>query len=249
MHRYGERSSIDIDLSMEADFENLAEAAHRLFRALRKRFDEAGCTLFDEEFAQKPDSRNNELEDFWGGYEIKFKLIERENSAILETHLDAARRQAIVVSPNQVRTFKMQISKFEYCKPKSRAELDGCQIYIYTPAMIVLEKVRALCQQMPEYKLVRHKRPRARDFYDIYSIISEGALEIGAPDNLELARCIFEAKKVPLNLVPRITDYRNFHKQDWQSVRDSVSSDVYEFDYYFDYVLGQVQHLKSLWVK
>ncbi|HKT13581.1 MAG TPA: nucleotidyl transferase AbiEii/AbiGii toxin family protein [Terriglobia bacterium] len=249
IHGYGERSSIDIDFSMEADFENVDDAAKRLSRALRKTFDEAGFTLFDEEFTQKPNSRSNQSEDFWGGYEIKFKLLEHGKTNIISTDLDSAGRNALVVSPNQVRTFKMQISKFEYCKPKIRAELDGFQLYIYTPAMIVLEKVRALCQQMPEYKLIRHKRPRARDFYDIYSIVSEGSLEIGTPEGLELARCIFEAKKVPLYFIPRIEEYRNFHKQDWGSVRDSVSGDLYEFDYYFDFVLAQVQHLKPLWVK
>ena len=47
-------------------------------------------------------------------------------------------------------------------------ELDDYTIYVYSPTMIAIEKLRAICQQMPEYALQRRPSARARDFYDIY---------------------------------------------------------------------------------
>ena len=44
---------------------------------------------------------------------------------------------------------------------------------VYTPEMIVLEKLRALCQSIPEYKTIipsANIKGRARDFYDIWNI-------------------------------------------------------------------------------
>ena len=115
--------------------------------------------------------------------------------------------------------------------------------------MIAIEKLRALCQQMPEYKQFRHKRPRARDFYDIYCILTEGTINLGRDANLELARNIFAAKDVPLFLISNLAQYREFHRQDWPGVEDSVSGDLQEFDFYFDFVVGQIGRLQSLWVK
>ena len=54
IHKIGERASLDLDFSMEDDFEDLDETKRRLFRALRGRFDYAGFYLFDESFVPRP---------------------------------------------------------------------------------------------------------------------------------------------------------------------------------------------------
>ncbi len=38
-----------------------------------------------------------------------------------------------------MRTFVVDISKFEYCRPKSQKEFDSYTIYAYTPAMLAIE--------------------------------------------------------------------------------------------------------------
>jgi predicted nucleotidyltransferase component of viral defense system len=249
VYNFGSRSSIDVDLSMEGDFENIEVLKNRLFSVLRRDFAGAGYLLFDERILEKPSSKGGEDWEEWGGYQAEFKIIPKEQFRALKGDLEAIRRSAAVVSPLQARVFKIQISKFEYCAPRAKRKLENCSIYVYTPAMIAVEKLRALCQQMPEYHLVRHKRPRARDFYDIYSIVSEGAVNLGTEANLELTRNIFAAKRVPLSLIPRIPTYREFHRQDWGVVQDSVSGELQAFDFYFDFVVHQLPHLESLWVK
>lgn len=249
VYQYGSRSSIDVDLSIENDFTNLAEVKKRLFTSLRERFRRVGYVLFDEKLVSKPSSRISHESEEWGGYEIGFKIIDDGNFNALKGDLHRIRRNATVISPFQKRVFKIQISKFEFCTAKIPRTIGDCTIYVYTPAMIALEKLRALCQQMPGYTHVRHKRPRARDFYDIYCILTEGSVNLRTASSVELARNIFGAKDVPLNLLPKIAGYREFHRQDWAGVEDSVSGELRDFDFYFDFVVREVDYLEPLWVK
>lgn len=119
------------------------------------------------------------------------------------------RREAFVVAPNQLKVFRVDFSKWEYVEGKARAELDDYTIYVYTPGMIALEKVRAICQQMEEYTpTARTRRPRARDFYDIHTIVTRAGFRFGAPGALDLAAMIFGAKEVPLSLLGGIKDQK-----------------------------------------
>jgi hypothetical protein len=75
----------------------------------------------------------------------------------------------------QRRVFTVDLSKYEYTAPKVSAQLDHYTIYVYTPEMISAEKLRAICQQMPEYSPMRHPgSPRARDFYDLGGHLKSG---------------------------------------------------------------------------
>lgn len=98
---------------------------------------------------------------------------------------------------------------------------------------------------MPDYGRT-NPTPRARDFYDIYAIVTRRAVDLSLPENLELFRHIFGAKRVPLALLARISESREFHRPDWDAVRDSVQGVVFEFDIYFDFVLDQVSRLEAL---
>lgn len=247
VYGFGTRSSINVDLSIENDFTNVAEVKKRLFATLRERFRSKGFILFDESLKPQPPIRGSSEDEKWGGYEVVFKMIDQATFESLGGDLEEIRRNATVVSPYQRRTFRIQISKFEYCAAKAQRVLEGRTISVYTPAMIALEKLRALCQQMPEYPFVRHKRARARDFYDIYCIVNEGTLNLGTASNLELARNIFAAKNVPLRLIARIADHREFHRQDWPAVESSVSGELRGFDFYFDFVMHEIERLKPLW--
>src|SRR5262249_54311202 len=109
-----------------------------------------------------------------------------------------------------------------------------------------IEKLRAICQQMPEYFPNRTRSARASDFYDIHALIVEGGVDLGSDE--DLVRAIFAAKEVPLALLGRIGEHREFHRVDWPRVRDSVSGDLRDFDFYFDFVLDRVNRLKALWV-
>jgi len=90
---------------------------------------------------------------------------------------------------------------------------------------------------------------RARDFYDIHRVLSTTDIDLASADNLELIKQIFAAKKVPLMLLDIVPQYRELHRPDWPAVMDSVSSSLEEYDFYFDFVLSEIERLETLWVE
>src|SRR5277367_5415773 len=162
VHHLSPRVSLDLDFSMEADFENLEEIRARMEKALTSRFGTAGFIPFDVKLTAKPSTPSTL--PWWGGYELNFKLIQENRHGIFESDRSRLRREAIVVGPKQQRVFTVDFSKFEYTAGKVSVELDDYTIYVYPPPMIALEKLRAICQQMDDYAPTgRTKHPRARD--------------------------------------------------------------------------------------
>jgi len=243
------RTSLDLDFSIENDFADFGDARDRIFRAIRKRFSEAGFVVFDETFEPKPEVLSANQQTWWGGYQLNFKLIEQTNYERLGGNLEAIRRDALVVGPEQRRKFSVDMSKHEYCGGKIEHELDSYSIYVYSPEMVVVEKLRAICQQMPEYTLRSKPTRRAQDFYDIWRVMTETGLSLETPDIFELAKHIFSAKKVPLAFLARVSDQREFHRGDWPAVVAAVGQNLNDFDFYFNFVLEQIVALKVLWVK
>lgn len=245
------RSSIDLDFSIEGEFKkkDLAKIRRKTKNALINTFYGAGYRVFDINFSEIPKKISSAIKNFWGGYNIEFKLIEIDKYPKFKNAIDALRRNATVVGPNQKRKFRIEISKFEYCAQKEKRELEGLTVYIYSPLMIVLEKLRSICQQMPEYKsIVKTHQPtaRARDFLDIFVVFEN--FKINLADDIELLMKIFEAKKVPLSYINNIKKYREFHRQDFDAVKATVRADIslQEFDFYFDCVVKKCEELKSL---
>jgi predicted nucleotidyltransferase component of viral defense system len=254
VYRVSVRSSIDIDLSMEEEFDvdTLDMIKAKFQRILESTFHEKGYAVFDVEFQEKPKEIHPELKDFWGGYEIRFKVIRLAEYKKFSSDIASLRRNALVVGPKNVRTYSIEISKFEYCEEKTYRVLDGYRIYLYTPEMIVIEKLRAICQQMPEYKEIVHgtyQTARARDFVDIYHLTIEYGIKINSKDNIELLKNIFGAKRVPLRLLNEINKFREFHREDFRAVVDTVKAGVKlkDFNFYFDYVVRICDGLKPLW--
>lgn len=158
-------------------------------------------------------------------------------------------REALPIDAGQQRSFRIDISKHEYCRDKVEREVAGQAIYVYSEEMCVFEKYRSLCQQMPEYQEALHKggRPRGRDFYNIYATITRRGLDIALPENLALCRAIFATKHVPLVLLSRLEGVREYHRADWDSVRLRVTGNVHEFDFYFEFVVEEAKKLESFW--
>lgn len=248
-HGMNLRASIDVDFSISGDFENSEIVKYKIEQSLSERFDSEGYKLFDYKFEQKPSKSKQEIPPFWGGYEVEFKIIEIRKYSQLQQNTSNLRRNAALVGSEQKRNFKIDISKCEYCDFKEELELDNFTIYVYTLPMIVIEKLRALCQQMPEYSLRRKGRARARDVFDIYSIIHEKLVDITTQENQELFRPIFLAKQVPLTLLSQIKEQREFHRPDWVAVEQSVSATLEPFDFYYDYLENLIENLKSLGIE
>ncbi len=243
----GSRASLDVDLSIDGDFPDFEDAKNRIFRALRTQFQKAGYTVFDEQFEAKPAVPGDDAR--WGGYVVDFKIIQADLYAKLGGEPEALRRNAFITGPLQKRTFRIELSKHEFCRDKTETELDDYTVYVYTPEMLAIEKLRALCQQMPQYRGRVHKTARARDFYDIHLLVTQAGVNLSAPENIDLLKAIFGAKDVPLTLIPKIDTTREFHEPDWPAVQNAVSGELKGFDHYFNFVVEQTKSLESLWIE
>src|SRR5690349_6525465 len=181
-----DRTSLDLDFSIENDFDDVDDVRARISAALERRFLAAGYVVFDFKFERKPNEPREGTSTRWGGYMISFKLMDQERYERLAGDIDAVRRDSLVVGPNQQRVFTIDLSKCEYVQGKRKVDIDDYTVYVYSSEMIAVEKLRAICQQIPEYTLNRTPRPRARDFFDIHLIVSKTGVELTAKENLEL---------------------------------------------------------------
>ncbi len=248
IHEIGHRASVDIDFSMEKEFADDLSTEQIFKNALSHEFLKYDLIVFDEHLSKLP-KKGSKIPE-WGGYKFEFKLIESEKWKKLNGNLEKLRIQSFRVdSKNSSQKFKIDISTFEFIAEKELAEIDEVTCYVYSPAMIAIEKLRAICQQMDGYPGNAHKTPRARDFFDIYKIIQARALDLTSSANRLLLIEIFKAKDVPLTFLARIPQVREFHSADWLAVKDSIPFDdqSYDFDYYFDFLVKQVEKLQSFW--
>ncbi len=247
------RASKDIDISIDGDFEDVDELGEIILSCLTDAFAAKNVVVFDFKFREVPAELSDDLKTFWGGYQCEFKLIDREKYESNLDDQDQIRRLTSPVDPSSSTRFKIDFSRHEFCGDKEEFEIDGYTIYGYSPRMFVAEKLRAICQQMPEYAAVVHRnRPgasRARDFVDIHVIIEHYGIDFNTPDFRDIIQKVFDQKRVPLELIGRINDYRDHHEPDFASVRATVhvGYDLQEFDYYFDSLCKRCELLEVLW--
>lgn len=244
------RASLDVDLSIDGDLESLDDLTRRVERAIETTFRDEGIVAFDVRVVSVPPSLSDDMKSFWGGYKISFKLIGASDYDRFDT-LEQRRRNAISVGKRGSTNFSIDLSRHEYCAGKETREMYGYTIFVYSPLMLVAEKLRSICQQMPAYakQVASHPSARARDFLDI-EVVTE-KLGVDFCDTLfhQTLRNTFLAKKVPLHLIREIAGQREYHRGDFASVLDTLKPGVTveNFDYYFDYVVGRCAKLESLW--
>ena len=235
IYKLDSRASVDIDLSMEDDFSEaeLTVVKQKLDVAIRQTFEEHDYTIFDFNITEKPRNLSPDLSGFWGGYQVEFKIQTLDNKSIISTNIEMARKTSQIIGLNNSKKFTIDISKFEYCKEKESVEIDGYTMYAYTPKMIVIEKLRAICQQMAEYPINqgKTKKSRPRDFYDITVIVNHYGMTFDE-DDFELIQAVFGLKKVDLVLLSPIPNYKNFFSQDLESLRETlIASRLAQFNF------------------
>lgn len=247
------RASIDLDFSIDGEFERPEWLLERVRTALETGFLEIGVIAFDVNVVEAPPILSAELVDFWGGYKVDFKIIEKELAEEHKSDPATMRRWAIAIGERGSTKFAIDISKHEYCDDKQPFDIDYLRIFTYSPEMVVCEKLRAICQQMPEYAVMvkKHKAARARDFVDIFDVCRRRNVAFDSERMKRILPKVFAAKRVPLRLLGTLADFRDFHRQDFTSVQATVKPDVIlgDFDFYFDFVLDNLGSLKALWDK
>lgn len=244
------RGSIDIDFSMENDFTELEKIRiqKKLSFLLNQEFAKENYVVFDIKLNERPENIKEEIKSFWGGYLLEFKVISSDLYTEYKDNDDALRRRALPIHEDHSPKFTVDISKYEYIAEKKFRDIKGTIVSVYSPEMLAIEKLRALCQQNKDYKnIVPSSKPksRARDFYDIFNISTSFSIDFKSSENIDLCHHIFAAKRVPLSYIPRIEEQREFHRQSWESVKDTVDPKerLKEFDFYFEYTLNLFKHL------
>ena len=252
--RINSRASKDLDFSIPADFDppDVERTRLRIEELLVTTFRESGYHVFDVEMEERPTTTSPEMRDFWGGYRVEFKVIPLAELSRLGGDIESLRRNSVVVGDRNRRKFVIDISKYEFCKGKQAHDVDGFTVYVYTPEMLVFEKLRAICQQMPEYAAMvkdRGATARARDFFDSYILTERYGVDFRSDENRKLLADIFRAKRVPLQLLGKVRDQREFHRPDFQSVQDTVpiGTTLESYDFYFDYVVERISGLQAFW--
>lgn len=243
------RSSLDVDFSIAGAFTDASEASARLFAALRGRFGLHGMIVFDGRFSEIPPDPSRNATPWWGGYRAEFKLLGQDRESVLRSAPSVASRSALTVGPGQARVFCIDISKSEYCDGKMARDLDGLTVWVYSPAMLVVEKLRAICQQMPSYEALHNKRPRGRDFYDIRTIVTRLGVDLATSESRDVCRAVFAAKRVPLDLLSGLEEeqVREYHRADWGRVQATVRDGLdTNYDTCFDFVCREARRLQPL---
>ena len=251
IHQISTRASCDVDFSMQGDFskDELDDVKSRVETSLKQTFREAGLDVFDFKMEEVPEGLTDDVADFWGGYGVEFKVIEPSRKSKLGGDLNAIRNRALKLGPGEKTKFSIDISKHEFVTGKQSYELGGYLIFAYSPAMMVCEKLRAICQQMTEYgPVVKRNRAggaRARDFLDIHTLVTEFGFDAASKQNQDLLGHIFLAKRVPLSLLALVANYAEFHRGNFLAVKDTVKPGVAlkPFDFYFDFVIELISKL------
>ncbi len=232
VHQISERASLDLDFSLESDFEDLEDVRRRIFHVLKDRFEAVGYVAFDISLEPKPNIKGTDERPWWGGYELKFKVIEKEKYDRLANRPDKLRIDSLPTGPAQQRVLFVDFSKNEYTQGKQVVEIEDYLVYVYSLEMLVIEKLRALCQQMREYEYrSRSPKARARDFYDIHLVLTSIDIDLATPQNRSLLGLVFAAKKVPPRLLALLPQYRELHRPDWPSVIDTTPTVLHGYDF------------------
>jgi predicted nucleotidyltransferase component of viral defense system len=245
------RASRDIDLSMDMDKPELPkEELESLVRAgLGDIFAAQGLTVFDCEFNEVPSTISPDLQSFWGGYRIFFKVISTETFHSREASRD--RLQATSLKVGGKGRVQIDISRHEYCADKRSSMLDGSEVSVYSTDMIVAEKLRAICQQTDSYtdKTRKHKAARARDFFDIYNLFERGAFTEMTPSLASLTKAVFQAKMVDKDNLLLVSDDKEHHRLGYQTLVESIdrNTEVKPFDFYFEFVSDLLRQAHALW--
>ncbi|WP_046755307.1 nucleotidyl transferase AbiEii/AbiGii toxin family protein [Kordia jejudonensis] len=238
-----DRASKDIDFSISGDFNPIEYDRINgiLFGLLTAEFEKHDLVVFDVNFFEKP--KQNKVK-VWKGYQLAFKVIDYENYD--PDDLDKNRRRAFPLQNNNSPIFTVDISSYEYTDSKKMIDVDGAVFFVYTPEMIVLEKLRALCQSIPEYKNIiptARIKGRARDFYDIWNICQNFEIDFKSQENRIMLEQIFDAKRVPLNFLSLIKKYKDLQQEDWVTVVDTITEKNKGYDFYFNFTMRCIKEL------
>jgi predicted nucleotidyltransferase component of viral defense system len=236
---------IDVRLSTDIDFsvEEALKSADKFFPAIQlavsKRFEKFGFDVIDFKYRKKPENRK-EIPDWWSGWLCTFKLstIEKRSS-----NIETRRRSALIPEGSNTSLIEIEISEYEYCKIRRTKMIQGVKVQGYSKELLVLEKIRAICQQHPDYLLCSSKN-RARDFVDIFFLTQnvDDAFFDKCKKHLPL---VFSAKQVPIELLKSFWEesFVDLQKRGFSQVQDTSKESLQPFESYLENIRYIVKKL------
>lgn len=269
LYGFSSRESYDIDFTIKQAKEKVFEELNPLVKEnLAETFLKRNYYFFDYRFDLKPKKRHHALPPYWGGYAITFKVIPLEEKKNIENQyptdkekqLERMRASAAPFGKNNSTKVELDFSYHEYVGELEQIELvssiteSGYKVSLYRPIILVYEKMRALCQNIPGDHLPVNKNARVRDLYDIYSIVySESKYALEEEDileNIHELKKSFEAKEVSLELLLQLSQSKESLEKDFY---DTLLQTVPEakkvgFQYIYEYtenLMIQCHHLLS----
>lgn len=234
------RLSIDADFSLDHPLEDPDAFFESIHKSLILRFESHDFDILDFTHKRKPKKSHPDKPDWWGGWCCEFKLC---STLFREEPLEIRRRNALVPKGFKRSTVSLDISDHEYCGQGRRKIIGGVEIHGYTRELLVLEKLRAICQQHPDYPYSKDKN-RARDFYDILQL-TQNADEAFLKNCREEIGKVFAAKEVPLRFLNALWDeeFVDYFARGFDEVRENVRGILYPFDTYLEHARFLVEDL------
>ncbi|MFT8666917.1 MAG: nucleotidyl transferase AbiEii/AbiGii toxin family protein [Liquorilactobacillus ghanensis] len=246
-----DRASQDIDFAITDGVNfNREKYGPMIKKSLIDGFAAVGYEVINFKLDVRPQKKSKVIEQYnnendfkdivWEGYYIKFGIIQKEKyEFLIKNNVKNIGAQAETTWGNK-KNIEIDLSKGEYTDPREEKELDGYTIYIYTPIMLVYEKMRASCQQLPQYTLGSPKE-RARDLFDIYEIIiqTDNLYEqVLNPENIYILKKMFILKGVSFKLLTKLSSYKEELAKDYKNnVLPQIRSDKnkQDFDFIFSF--------------
>jgi len=227
------RLSIDADFSVNTDIDNENKFFQELKSSVGARFRRKKFDIIDFEWNRKPEKIRVKYPDWWGGWICEFKLVSFQHRGKL---IETKRRNALIPDGANSSKVTVEISKHEYCGKKRTKTIQGVKIFGYSRELLVVEKIRAICQQHPDYAY-RSSKNRARDFYDIYELTAN-------TDDGFISRCssqiekVFRAKEVPLKILVSLweANFIDEQRRGFDAVKDTVIGKIHDFDVYVEHL-------------
>jgi hypothetical protein len=234
------RLSVDADFSTDQSIEDPESFFQAIETALTRRFLHHNLDVLDFQYKRKPKTQRTDRPDWWGEWLCEFKLCSGDHRG---TPLENRRRNALIPRDAVSPKIPLEISDHEYCGTGQVSTIQGIPVQGYTRELLVLEKMRAICQQHPDYPY-RLKKNRARDFYDIQQLTQN-------PDDDFVESCrnqidkVFAAKEVPLTLLADLWNdsFTSLFTTGFELLESSIRGKILPFEYYLNHTRFLVETL------
>jgi len=236
------RLSIDADFSIEEMLTENDPVFREMERSFAAAFSSHDLDLIDFRANRRPKKLGEGFPEWWGGWACDFKLVDSQHR---DKTKETRRRNALIPEGANSSRIKIDLSEHEYCGKRRTKTIHGSRIQAYSREMIVLEKLRAICQQHPEYPYRQQMKNRARDFYDIHCLTVEASDEFILRCQRHL-KAVFEAKEVPLRILGALWNDDAFvdeFRRGFDQVKATVRGRLDEFDVYLEHARFLIQDI------